>query len=248
MAAGTSSRRRKAAAGLGLADRMWEGAREAARALTYWTMKERAGVVGKRGLGPLVAALHDVAGELRIHLIGHSFGARLVSFALAGLPASAKGTRSPVKSLVLLQGAFSHFAFADALPHDRRRGGALKGMAVRVDGPILVTHSRKDTAVFDFYPKASFLQRQDAAAIGRRISRWGAMGGFGAQAVNATDLQFENVGARYRFAAGRFFNLDGNNLIVKGGPPSGAHSDIIYDRIAWAVISGAGIDGAPIAT
>jgi hypothetical protein len=239
--ASEASSRRRAAAGLGAADRIWDGAKEAARALTYWTMKERAGVVGEKGLGPMIGALHDAAPELRIHLLGHSFGARLVSFALAGLPDSAKGTQSPVKSLVLLQGAFSHFAFADALPHDRKRGGALKGMANRVDGPVLVTHSRKDTAVSDFYPKASFLQRQDAAAAGPKVSRWGAMGGLGAQAVNATDLTFANVGAPYRFQPGRFFNLDGNNLIVNGGPPSGAHSDIFYDRIAWAVVAGAGI-------
>jgi len=122
-----SSRTRQAAAG-GLADFTWDGAREAARALTYWTMKERAGVVGQRGLGPLIAALHNADKALKIHLLGHSFGARLVSFALAGLPASATGPNSPVKSLVLLQGAFSHFAFAGALPHDRNRGGALKGM------------------------------------------------------------------------------------------------------------------------
>jgi len=239
MAAG-SSRTRQAAAG-GLADFTWDGAREAARALTYWTMKERAGVVGQRGLGPLIAALHGADEAVQIHLLGHSFGARLVSFALAGLPAAASGPNSPVKSLVLLQGAFSHFAFADALPHDRNRGGALKGMASRVDGPILVTHSRKDTAVSDFYPKASFVRRQDAAAANRRISRWGAMGGSGAQAVNAFDLRFANVGVPYPFQPGRFFNLDGNTLIVNGDPPSGAHSDIIYDRIAWAVIAAAGM-------
>src|SRR5918993_1317110 len=77
----------------------------------------------KEGLGPLLGRIHQADPQLRIHLIGHSFGARLVSFALAGLPDPAD---SPVKSLYLLQGAFSHFAFADALPMDRSRGGALK--------------------------------------------------------------------------------------------------------------------------
>jgi hypothetical protein len=67
------------------------------------------------------------------------------------------------------------------------------------------------------------------------------MGGFGAQAVNASELSFANVGAPYQFQPGRFFNLDGNTLIVNGDPPAGAHSDIVYDRIAWAVIAAAGI-------
>jgi len=46
-----------------------------------------------------------------VHLIGHSFGARLVSFALSGVGAPAA---SPVASLLLLQGAFSHWSFAHA--------------------------------------------------------------------------------------------------------------------------------------
>jgi hypothetical protein len=239
MASLAPRRRRRAAAGV-FSD-LWDGAKEALRAASYWQMKERAGVVGKAGLGPLVMDIYKAAPDARIHLLGHSFGARLVSFSLAGLPASAVGTASPVKSLVLLQGAFSHFAFADALPHDRKRSGALKGMENRVDGPILVTHSRKDTAVGSAYPKASFLSRDDAAGTSAKVPRWGAMGSSGAQAVAATELRFGNVGDNYRFSRGRFFNLDGNTVIVNGGPPSGAHSDIVHDKIAWAVICGAGL-------
>src|SRR6266536_1000109 len=126
----------------------------ALRQLTYFEMKKRAGVVGQAGLGPLVGRLAAAAPELRVHLIGHSFGARLVSFTLAGLPDLGAGA-SPVKSLLLLQGAFSHFAFADALPDDRRRGGALKGMARRVDGPLAASFSVHDLAVGKIYPLAS---------------------------------------------------------------------------------------------
>ncbi|MFC6606649.1 hypothetical protein ACFQFC_06240 [Amorphoplanes digitatis] len=73
----------------GLGDRLkgaWNGAKEALRQATYWEMKNRSGVVGRDGLGPALAALHGAAPGLRVHLIGHSFGARLVSYALAGLP------------------------------------------------------------------------------------------------------------------------------------------------------------------
>jgi len=96
-------------------------------------------------------------------------------------------------------------------------------MTRRVDGPILVTHSRKDSAVGSAYPKASFLSRDDAAAAGASVPRWGAMGSAGAQAVDATELRFGDVGDSYSFSRGRFFNLDGNTVIVNGGPPSGAH-------------------------
>ena len=62
------------------------GAKEALRQATYWQMKNRAGTVGRHGLGPLLGRL---PAGVRVHLVGHSFGARLVSFALAGLPAGA---------------------------------------------------------------------------------------------------------------------------------------------------------------
>ncbi|MDQ3810410.1 MAG: serine/threonine protein kinase [Chloroflexota bacterium] len=220
--------------------RLWNGAREALRQATYFEMKKRAGVVGQQGLGPLLGRLAETQQAVRLHLLGHSFGARLVSFSLAGL---AVDRGSPVKSLTLLQGAFSHFAFADALPHDPGRAGALAGMPARVDGPILVTHTRWDTALSRWYPRASFVGRQDAAANDPVFDRWGAMGGDGAQAVNAASEQLGGVGQPYPFAPGKFINLDGNALMKRGEPPSGAHGDIIYPQIAWAVLSAAGITG-----
>ena len=67
------------AAGLGDAlHGIWQGAKEALRQATYWQMKNRAGVVGKAGLGPVLGRL-----PVRVHLVGHSFGARLVSYASA---------------------------------------------------------------------------------------------------------------------------------------------------------------------
>ncbi|MGH3665464.1 MAG: serine-threonine protein kinase, partial [Egibacteraceae bacterium] len=232
------------AAGLGdFAGRLWDGAKEALRQLTYWQMKKRAAVVGKEGLGPLVGRLAAATPELRIHLIGHSFGGRLACFTLAGLPAAALRPASPVKSVLVLQGAFSHFAFADALPHDRSRGGALKGMAARVDGPLVVTHTTFDKAVGTFYPLASISARDDAAALEDRLYRWGAMGHDGAQAVPADTVPLGRVGQAYAFRPGRFCNLDGNRIITRGGPPSGAHSDILHPEIAWAAVAAAGLTG-----
>jgi hypothetical protein len=236
------------AAGLGdRFARLWDGAKEALRAASYWQMKKRAGVVGKDGLGPLVGRLHAAQASLRIHLIGHSFGARVVSFALAGLPASAggdgaaPGARSPVKSVVLLQGAFSHFAFAGALPHDRNRGGALAGMASRVDGPIAVSHTVHDTAVGKLYALASIASQDDAAALNDLFFRWGAMGGDGAQAVQANGVALGPVGQSYPFGAGAFVNLNGDAVIKDGPPPAGAHGDIFHPQLAWVTLAAAGI-------
>jgi hypothetical protein len=56
---------------------LWTGAREVLRTLSYYKMKNGADVIGRQGLGPLLANLADPGGAPRIHLIGHSFVARL---------------------------------------------------------------------------------------------------------------------------------------------------------------------------
>ncbi|MBO9648253.1 MAG: hypothetical protein J7605_07055 [Variovorax sp.] len=222
--------------------KLWAGAKDALRVGTYWQMKERAGVVGQKGLGAqLLAQIAAKTGGTRVHLLGHSFGARLVSFSLLGMPSTLEKDRSPVKSLFLLQGAFSHFAFADQLPHDQSRSGALKGMAVRVDGPLMTTFSQKDLAVGRSYPVASFANQDDSAAAQDQVQRWGGMGFDGAQAVSAVVQPLAQPGQKYPFAKGKWLNLDGNTVIVHGGLPSGAHSDIAHPHTAWAALAAAGV-------
>lgn len=70
------------------------GAKDALRVLSYTIMKARAGDIGRAGLGPLLQTLHTRSPSLRVHLIGHSFGARLVSFALSGI-STPRTARSP---------------------------------------------------------------------------------------------------------------------------------------------------------
>ena len=119
--------------------------------------------------------------------MGHSFGARLVSYALAGLPAGLTGAASPVKSLTLIQGAFSHFTFASTLPFDGSRGGELAGRGARVDGPLLATFTAADRAVGWWYPAASMLARQDNQAADDVTYQWGAMGHDGYQQTARPD-------------------------------------------------------------
>jgi hypothetical protein len=244
---GTEAARRGATTtggAVGLGDpfkKLWAGAKDALRVATYWQMKQRAGTVGQKGLGAILSRLASEAPQTRVHLLGHSFGARLVSFSLSGLPSTAADAASPVKSLFLLQGAFSHYAFADKLPHDASRSGALKGMARFVDGPLLTTHSLKDLAVGASYPAASFVNQDDSAAAVDQAIRFGAMGHDGAQAVNAAGTALGPAGTTYSFEKGTWLNLDGNRVIIHGGLPSGAHSDIVYPHTAWAALAAAGI-------
>lgn len=219
---------------------LWSGAREILRTMSYYEMKNRAGVIGERGLGPLLASLSGPGGAPRIHLIGHSFGARLVSYALAGLP---KTGTSPVKSLTLIQGAFSHFTFNRKLLFDPGRGpGGLAGLEERVDGPLLATYSAADRAVGWWYPAASMLARQDSQAGQDLWFRWGAMGHDGYQQdPSATTLELSEAGKPYDFRRGQFYRLDANKVIDDASQSefSGAHSDIQHPEVAWAIVSAA---------
>jgi hypothetical protein len=210
------------------------GAKEALRQLTYWQMKNRAGTVGRSGLGPLLGRAREVAPGLRVHLVGHSFGARLVSYALQGLPAGP----SPVGSLTLLEGAFSQWVFASRLPFDAGRHGGLAGIGDRVDGPLAVCFSSHDGAVGTFYPLASMAARDDTAGIGDAGSRWGGIGANGAQGAGARTegIRGAGPGVTYPFEDHRILNIDASDVVRAGGPPSGAHSDIVHPELTWVVL------------
>jgi hypothetical protein len=224
--------------GAGLFDqigKLWHGAKEALRGLTYWQMKNRAGVVGQHGVGPLIGRIATKMPTLRIHLVGHSFGARVVSFALAGLPDT---DPSPVKSVTLLEGAFSRFAFADPLPFDSvPPNGALAGKLARVDGPFTVCFSSHDLALSLSYPLASAASGDDKAGIDDPLFRWRAIGSLGA--YNSPTQFIDAVGTSYPFAKGAILNIDSSEVVIKGDPPSGAHSDIFHKELAWIVASAA---------
>ena len=222
-------------AGIGDAfGRLLHGAKEALRQATYWQMKNRAGTVGRVGLGPVLGRL---PAGVRAHLAGHSFGARLVSFALAGLPAGP----SPVRAVTLLQGAFSQFAFASPLPFDAGRRCALAGMPARINGPLVACFSEHDGAVGRFYPLASFAAQEDSAEAVNPSSRWGGIGANGAQGAEATLEAIRAVGGRYGFAPGAVLNIDASEVVRNGRPPVGAHSDIVHPELTWVVLAAGGL-------
>ncbi|MFE0454220.1 serine-threonine protein kinase [Streptomyces sp. NPDC058914] len=217
----------------------WDGAHELLRQATYYAMKRRAGTVGERGLGPLVGRLAGAAPRVRVHLVGHSFGGRLVSFALRGLP---DGVRA-VKSVTLLQAAFSHYAFAARLPHDPRAGGVLQGQQNRVDGPLVCCHSRHDSALGTMYPLASRMAG-DARGLAEgpgaaRIlgAKWGALGYDGVQAVPGTRACTLGEALARPLPASGCVNVDAAAVVRRGGAPSGAHSDILHPELARVVLA-----------
>lgn len=214
------------------------GAKDVVRVFSYTVMKARAGDIGRTGLAPLLVELHHRSPAVRVHLIGHSFGARLVSFALAGIGAPAD---SPVASLLLVQGAFSHWSFAHAQDNPFGSPGALHKHADRVHGPLVATFSVHDWAVGRWYPKASFLSRQDTQA--GVAGRWDGMGADGYQAVSPAEDRTmpEDGGIDYQFTPRTFYRVNAVDVInnTKDQPFSGAHSDIRKPALAQLAVAAA---------
>ncbi len=219
---------------------LWNGAEEVLRSMSYYEMKNRAGVIGRNGLGPMLGRLAAADPGIRVHLMGHSFGARLVSYSLSGLPQAATGANSPVKTLYLIQGAFSHFAFANPVPDPLVIGpGALSSFVHNINGPLLCTFSAADRAVGWWYPAASMLAHQDAEAAADLTYQWGGMGhdGYQQQAPGGITIPLAAQGTQYGFQPGLFYRLDSNAVICADqSPVSGAHSDIRHPQVVWPVV------------
>lgn len=215
------------------------GASRLLNLFTYYTMKDRAGIVGRTGVAQTLAKIQAVSAErtgtgknkMRVHLIGHSFGGRLVTSSANTLSGGSK-----VDSVLLLQAAYSHNGLAqnwDGNNHD----GAFRAVAKNpnVAGPILITHSAHDQAVGLAYPLASRLMNQTAAAIGDANDPFGGMGRNGAQHTpEAFDDVLSPVSFQYQGPPGGKFirNLNGDGPAPK--PTITGHSDVAKPEIAWA--------------
>jgi hypothetical protein len=192
---------------------------------TYYQMKNRAGEIGE---GAGADLLRDLASR-KLHLIGHSFGARLVTAAALG----PKGRKAPpIATLTLLQGAFSHNGFAlnyDGKSHD----GFFRNVVAekRISGPVLITHSINDKAVGVAYPVASRLAGEVASAIGDENDLYGGMGRNGAQHTpERVVMRLTGAIAAKDLALGKPHNLNGDAIID-------GHSDIVrHPEIANALL------------
>ena len=194
---------------------------------TYYEMKKRAGTVGQNGVAPMVDRL--AANVQRIHVVGHSFGGRVVT-------AAAKASKTDkLQTMSLLQTAFSHNGFS------RSMNGFFRSVVddKRVKGPILVTYTPNDRAVGIAYPTASRLSGTVASAFGDKDDKFGGLGRNGAQKMEPREVvqgvdQLMAVGGSYAWQPGCFHNLESSKYIVdpKGGD---AHGFVTGKEVAWAI-------------
>ena len=192
---------------------------------TYFEMKTRAGTIGKNGVAPFLDRLPPSIEA--IHLIGHSFGGRVVT------AAAANSTTPRIRSMTLLQAAFSHNGFS------KKRNGFFRAVVEqkRVNGPILITHSILDKAVGTAYPLASRINQDDRLALGDKNDRFGAIGRNGAQEMEETEVDAAQSNLRsatdpqpYQFKQPVIYNLSGDTLITN-------HGDVTNEAIVSAVLS-----------
>lgn len=205
------------------------GAQAALNLTTYWTMKRRAGDIGLKGLSPLLHKVRHRSIDLRLHLVGHSFGGRLVTAATLG--GSIDEPTLPIDTLVLLQAAFSHNGFAQDYEHGK--DGFFRAIVTSstVAGPLLVTHTWNDKPNRWAYPMASRLARQKASAVGGPGDIFGAIGSNGAQKTpEAVPGALLPVSGTYRFERGRIHNLEASAFITNHGSVDGA-------EVAHAIVS-----------
>jgi hypothetical protein len=222
------------AAGLFSLSGIKAGAERLLNLTTYYQMKERAGLVGASGLNPCLRKLGERGA--RFHLVGHSFGGRVVTAATMGDPAQPAVKPTTV---TLLQAAFSHYGFAKGY-----RGGDQDGFFRAVvtgqmtGGPILITHSKRDRAVGYAYPLASRLGGQNASGLGDENDRFGGIGRNGARDTpEAQKGALEEVGGTYAFDADKLYNLNADAIIAD-------HSDIRRPEVAYAILTS--VASAPV--
>jgi hypothetical protein len=231
---GSLTASRGGAAGLGdLLSGAKAGAINLLNFTTYYKMKERAGAIGESGVNSALRTLHSVPNAPNLHLIGHSFGGRLVTAAVLG---PTEKPAVPIKTLALLQAAFSHYGLAKNYRQTTKSGFFRRVVDdARVKGPILITHTRNDTAVGVLYAIASRLARQVAAALGDEHDQYGGMGGNGAQDTpEAVKAVLNDPGTPYQLQGGRIYNLRSDKFIA-------SHSDVANDAVAYAILSGVAI-------
>jgi hypothetical protein len=210
------------------------GVRRLLNFTTYYKMKERAGTVGRVGLAPALRQIRQKLPEVRIHVIGHSFGGRLVTAA-----AHALADGITIQTLTLLQAAYSHNGLASKF--DGRHDGAFRSLLERaprpVSGPICITYTHNDKAVGIAYPLASRIARDQAAALGDANDPYGGMGRNGAQHTKETitDIILTKTGAvkngkPLTFENGKVHNIESSDCIAD-------HGDVANHSVAFLTLT-----------
>jgi hypothetical protein len=119
----------------------------------------------------------------------------------------------------------------------------LQGQQNRIDGPLVCCYSRFDSALGTIYPLASRMAN-DCQGVAESLglaqalgAKWGAMGHDGVQAVPGTRALKLAEALKATLPASGCVNVDAAAVVKRGGPPAGAHSDIVHPELARMVLA-----------
>jgi hypothetical protein len=214
--------------------------RMALRLFSVYQMKDRAGSVGYHGVAALLRDVMHATAERAtpVHAVGHSYGCKVVLSAICApthLP-------RPVRSLLLLQPAVSHLAFADQVPGSDRAGGYRLALdETRVQSPIYSTYSSKDIALHKTFHLAlrrhgdlgeASIAADTSTSAGPPPSRFAALGGYGPRRAGQVLIDpLPPAGAPYAAAPpdAAIVAFDGSQGQIRG------HGDITGEGPAWAL-------------
>jgi pimeloyl-ACP methyl ester carboxylesterase len=196
------------------------------RTATVLLMKDRAGRVGARGVSRLLEDLL-AATTAPVHLVGHSYGCKVVMSALCQV----SGWARPVESALLLQPAFSYLAFAADVSGLGAPGGYRPALTRSVQ-PIWATFSQFDEALTKYFHLAVRRPSDlgDGQIAGSPPSRYSAMGCFGpAEGPEVARVSARSPGTGYEFPVhARVLGVEASNVVS-------SHSDI-NNQAVWRML------------
>ncbi|HKD10308.1 MAG TPA: hypothetical protein VKB79_30645 [Bryobacteraceae bacterium] len=193
---------------------------------TWYTMKNRSGVVGANGVEKIVRALKSDS-DVRVHLVGHSLGGRMMASCSKAL------SQNPLvqpDSVSLLEAAFSHFGFSS--DNGEGKTGFFVDVIKKkvVKGPFVATFSAHDSVVGKAYAVVSRLADDNVEAIGDKNDPFGGIGHNGAQrTAEAIFDKLHDAGTAYQFQTGKLLNLDGSGGLIMD------HGDVTNPAVTYAV-------------
>ncbi len=198
------------------------------RLATVLLMKDRAGIVGGRGVADLVGRILGES-NARLFLVGHSYGAKVVMTSLA-----VRQPARPAEAALLLQPAVSRLCFAADLG-DGRQGG-FRAALDRVRQPVFLTHSTRDLPLHSIFHLAA-RRAEDVGELqmAGEPSRYAALGGYGPggyRAGECRELVLPAVGA-WPGGLGppaKIVSFDGSATIS-------GHGDISRAEVYWAMLN-----------
>lgn len=195
------------------------------RGATVWKMKDRAGKVGAHGVGPLLRDLASAPHAPRVHLVGHSYGAKVMLSALCS-----SDDMPTVESALLLQPAISHLCFADDV---EGRPGGYRPALDRVRKPIFTTFSRNDDPLRNWFHRAlrrdKDLAEVQIAGADNPPSPFAALGGYGPRRCGELIQDIHDPGLAYDLSLpGRVHGIHGTRTIA-------GHGDISNPSTWWAL-------------